>query len=312
MLQYTAPSRAHTASVARAGTGSAFRSHGRPKRYRVRENTLFVTKLPHDADERTIAEVFQVIGMVIGVFLERNERGDSLNYAFVEFDSPQCVDNAIYKMNRQVVKGPDRTVGARVITVDRVRGRGQMNADGSAAGYERPSGYGHGSSSSGDSGYGRSSGYGSTYGQGSSSSGDSGYGRSSGYGPVAPPSAHHNPSWTHHVPPSSSMVQGPLATESVSNGRVAPLMDEEGEVGQSPLPLDGDSALDMLAAMLSAPNTLDDSASAPSMSAMRSTSPPPQPTQYTVQMLPWAGSITGGSDPSAWSRHLESADAAWS
>lgn len=296
VLQYTAPSRAHTASVARTGTGSAFRSHGRPKRYRVRDNTLFVTKLPHDADERTIAEVFQVIGLVIGVFLERNERGDSLNYAFVEFDSPQCVDDAIHRMNRQLVKGPDRTVAARAITVDRVRGRGQMNADGSAAGYGRTSSYGSTSN----------------YGRGSSGSGDSGYGSTSGYGPVAPPSAHHNPSWTRHVPSSSSMGQGPLATESVSNGRVAPLMDEEGEAGHSPLPMDGDNALDMLAAMLSAPNTLHDPAPAQGLSALRSTSPPPQPTEYTVQMLPWAGSIVGGSDPSAWSRHLESADAAWS
>lgn len=103
----------------------AFSGGSRPKRYRIKDNTVFVTRLPHDADERTIAGVFGDVGLVVGVFLERNERGDSLNYAFVEFDNPHSVDQAIDQKNRLLVKGPDRNVAARSITCDRVRGRGQ-------------------------------------------------------------------------------------------------------------------------------------------------------------------------------------------
>jgi RNA recognition motif-containing protein len=95
----------------------------RKLRYRVKDHTVFVTRLPPDADEMCIADAFDRFGFVLGVYIQRNERGQSMNYAFVEFDNPDSAVRAIDAMDRRMLKGPDRLVAARSITVAPIQSR---------------------------------------------------------------------------------------------------------------------------------------------------------------------------------------------
>jgi hypothetical protein len=94
----------------------------RKLRYHNKNHTAFVTRLPPDADERTLAQAFGEFGMVVGVYIERNEAGDSMNFAFVELDSEEHAVRAVREMDRRIIKGPVPHVAARCITVDHVRG----------------------------------------------------------------------------------------------------------------------------------------------------------------------------------------------
>jgi hypothetical protein len=91
-------------------------------RYHNRNHTVFITHLPPDADERTLADLCSRFGFVTGVFIERNEAGHSMNYAFVELDSEEGARQAILQLDRLVLKGPDPHVASRAITVAFVKG----------------------------------------------------------------------------------------------------------------------------------------------------------------------------------------------
>ncbi len=95
-------------------------------RYKYREHTAFVTRLPLDTDEVVLAKAFQRFGFVMGVFIQRNDQGDSMNYAFVEFDSVDAVSRAIREMDGTILKGNNPHVAARTIVVAPVSSRGQM------------------------------------------------------------------------------------------------------------------------------------------------------------------------------------------
>jgi RNA recognition motif-containing protein len=105
----------------------AGRTVTRRLRYHNKHHTVFVTRLPPDANERTLADAFSPFGFVVGVYVERNERGDSMNFAFVELDSEQGAASAVRDMDRQMIKGPEPHVAARCVTVDFVRGSRAAN-----------------------------------------------------------------------------------------------------------------------------------------------------------------------------------------
>jgi hypothetical protein len=115
------------ASEARPNGPATGRSATRRLRYHNKHHTIFVTRLPPDADERTLADAFSPFGFVVGVYVERNERGDSMNYAFVELDSEQGAAAAVREMDRRLLKGPEPQVAARCVTVDFVRGSRAAN-----------------------------------------------------------------------------------------------------------------------------------------------------------------------------------------
>jgi hypothetical protein len=106
------------APPARSGVNRAIRK----LRYHNKNRTVFVTRMPPDADEITLANAFAEFGLVVGVYVERNDTGDSMNYAFVELDSEEHAIQAVKAMDRRILKGPVPHVAARCITVDHVRG----------------------------------------------------------------------------------------------------------------------------------------------------------------------------------------------
>jgi len=123
------PGQAGSSAPGAAGRGSlgGHSTATRRLRYHNKHHTIFITRLPPDADERTLAEVFSPFGFVVGVYVERNERGDSMNYAFVELDCEQAAASAVRDMDRQLIKGPEPQVAARCVTVDFVRGSRAAN-----------------------------------------------------------------------------------------------------------------------------------------------------------------------------------------
>merc|ERR1712126_604572 len=67
------------------------------------ENVLFVCKLNPVTNDDDLEIIFSRFGKVVSCEVIRDKTGDSLQYAFVEFDCPEACERAYFKMDNVLI-----------------------------------------------------------------------------------------------------------------------------------------------------------------------------------------------------------------